>query len=90
MALEELASFLYNLVCRFSVSCISFEFLYLSRLSCVHFIPSKSGEIKDFIPSKICGIKSLRMFTTPVRYIRWKPWNSSQQQSSDNKILKIV
>ena len=74
MASEELESFLYNLVCRFSVSC---------------FIPSKSGGLKDFIPSKICGIKSLRMFTAPVRYIWCQPWNSSQQ-SNDNKIWKIV
>ena len=81
-----IASFLYNIVCRF---CIIFEILYSSGLSCVHFTPSKSGELKDFIPSKTCGIKSLRMFTTPVRYIVWKPWNSSQQ-SNDNKIWKIV
>ena len=76
MASEELESFLYNLVCRFSVSCISFEFLYLSGLSCVYYIPSKSGELKDFIPSKICGIKRLRMFTAPVRYIWWQSWDS--------------
>ena len=89
MASEELASFLYNLVCRFSVSCISVEFLYLSGLSCVYFFPSKSGELKDFIPSKICGIKSLRMLPAPAHYIRWQPWDSSRQ-SSDNKIWNFV
>ena len=46
MASEEIASFLYNHVCRFLVHYIIFEFLYLSGLSCVHFIPSKSVELK--------------------------------------------
>ena len=54
---SEIASFLYNIVCRFLVYYIIFEFWYLSGLSCMHFIPSKSGELKDFIPSKICGIR---------------------------------
>ena len=36
MASEELASFLYNLACRYY---IIFDFLHLSGLSCVHFIP---------------------------------------------------
>ena len=57
MALEELASFLYNLVCRYLVYYIIFGFLYLSGLSCVHFIPSKCGELKDFIPSKSVELK---------------------------------
>ena len=57
MASEELASFSYNLVCRFSVSYISFEFLYLSGLSCVHFIPSKSGKLKGSFPSKSVELK---------------------------------
>ena len=52
MASEELASFLYSLVCRYLVYLIIFEYLYLSGMSCVHFIPSKSAEIKHFIPSK--------------------------------------
>ena len=52
MASEELASFLYNLVCRYLVYYIIFECLYLSGLSCVLKFPSKSGELKDFIPSK--------------------------------------
>ena len=51
IASEELASFLYNLVCRYLVYYIIFECLYLSGLNCVHVISSKSGELKDFIPS---------------------------------------
>ena len=54
MASEELASFLYNLACRYY---IIFEFSYLSGLSCVHFIPFKSGELKDSIPSKSVELK---------------------------------
>ena len=57
MASEELASFLYNFVCKFLVYYIIFEILYLSGLSCVHFIPSKSAEIKDFIPLKSVELK---------------------------------
>ena len=57
MASEVLASFLYNLVCRFLVYYIIFEFLYLIGLSCVHFILSKSAEIKDFIPLKSVELK---------------------------------
>ena len=64
MVLEKLASFLYNFVCRFSVSCISFEFLYLSGLSCVHFIPLKSGKLKDFIL-----LKSVELKCSPLRSV---------------------
>ena len=64
MASEELASFLYNLVCRFSVSCISFDFLSLSGLSCAHFIPLKSGKLKDFIL-----LKSLELKCSPLRSV---------------------
>ena len=64
MASEELASFLYNLACRFSVSCISFECLCLSGLSCVHFIPLKSGKLKDFIP-----LKSVELKCSPIRSV---------------------
>ena len=54
MASEELASFLYNLACSLN---IIFDFLYLSGLGCVHFIPSKSGKLKDFIPLKSVELK---------------------------------
>ena len=46
MVSEEIASFLYSLVCRFLVYYFIIEILYLSGLSCVHFIPSKSVELK--------------------------------------------
>ena len=69
MASEELVSYLYNLACRYY---IILDFLYLSGLSCVHFISSKSGKLKDFNFIEICGIKSLRMFNAPVRYIQWQ------------------
>ena len=32
--------------------------------------------------TSFCGMKSLRMFIVPVRYIWWQPWDSSLQSSS--------
>ena len=47
--------------------------------------------------NKICGIKSLRMFTAPVRYIWWQPEGIPVDSLAtrataihDNKIWKIV
>ena len=62
MASEELASFLYNLVCRYLVYYIIFECLYLSGLSCVHFIPLKSGEFILFksVELKVRGCSPLQ------------------------------
>ena len=93
MASEELASFLYNLVCRFSVSCISFDFLSLSGLSCAHFIPLKSGKLKDFIP-----LKSVELKCSPIRSVTFGGSCGIQVDSlvtrptaiHDNKIWKIV
>ena len=93
MALEELASFLYNLDCRYLVYYIILEFSYLSGMSFVHFIPFKSGELKDSIPSKSVELKCSPLLSVTFGGSRWIQVDSLAVRPTaihDNKIWKIV
>ena len=86
MASEELASFLYNLVCRYLVYYIIFECLYLSGLSCVHFIPSKSVELKVWECSPLRfvtfgGSRGIQLDSLAVR-----PYCYSWQQDLEDRV----